>query len=181
MIKYVPHLFRKKVPFLRCCRRTKEELQRMMAEEPILTLGDDDGNPVEYVHVSCYLTRLTEDDLGKVRSAAQQFAADIIAHPERIIIEHIRLLQWHRKTGLCPICNHYLLGPWPVLDSAVFHEKTYSVECDWCPICGFVLPHLPSVLPSSRDYDLKAVAEFLSWEPWAPKADSDPKGGGSDD
>jgi hypothetical protein len=30
-----------------------------------------------------------------------------------------------------------------------------------------VLPHLSSTLPGSRDYDLKAVTQFLSWEPWS--------------
>jgi hypothetical protein len=163
--QYLP--FTKKTPFLKCCKRTKEELRQMMESEPILTLGDNNGQVVEYIHVSCYLARLAQDDLEKVRDAAKQFVADIVANPGRIIVERIRLLEWHRKSDLCPICSHYLPLPFPVLDAARFHSATYSVECDWCPICGFVLPHLSSTLPGSRDYDLKAVTQFLSWEPWS--------------
>ena len=163
--QYLP--FVKKTPFLKCCKRTKEELRQMMESEPILRLADDDGKVAEYVHVSCYLARLSRDDLEKVRNAAKQFVADIMANPDRIVIERIRLLEWHRKSDLCPICSHYLLLPSPSLDAVCFHNATYSVECDWCPVCGFVLPHLPSTLPGSRDYDLKAVAQVLSWEPWS--------------
>jgi hypothetical protein len=159
--------FTKKTPFLRCCRRTKEELRQMMQSEPIMVLGDDDGQVVEYVHVSCYLARLVQDDLEKVRDEAKQFVVDIVSNPDRIIMERIRFLEWHRKSDLCPVCSHYLLLPWPMLDVAHFHNATCSIECDWCPICGFVLPHLPSTLPGSRNYDLKAVAQLLSWEPWS--------------